>query len=254
MREASADSVKADDGTKEPKCWICGQAATTGEHKAKRSDLKSVFGRPSQKKPLFLHTRDNSKRLGSLNAGALKWEKSLCESCNTAVTSPHDLAWEELSHYLRFRVPPILPGMTVRANRVFPYDSRREMLNVHFYFLKMLGCAIVDGKLPFPIADFSNAILKQKAHPHFYLQFGFAPLPGGKAMVGASNPEGLQRVHDGAIGLLVWIYNVNQLRVAMIFAPDADEHWARKRGLWHPRDGSKRLLIGDFDLPDEDTT
>lgn len=31
-----------------PKCWICGEDATTGEHKTKKSDLKSVFGVPTQ--------------------------------------------------------------------------------------------------------------------------------------------------------------------------------------------------------------
>ncbi len=42
-------------------CWICGDHATTGEHRTKASDLKSEFGVVSQKRPIYLHT-------GSMNS------------------------------------------------------------------------------------------------------------------------------------------------------------------------------------------
>ena len=52
-----------------PKCWICGDAATTGEHKTKRSDLRSVFGIPTQSNPLYLHDAERrNRRVGSLDA------------------------------------------------------------------------------------------------------------------------------------------------------------------------------------------
>src|ERR1700722_5012471 len=55
------------------KCWICGEAATSGEHKTKRSDLRSVFGIPTQSSPLYLHDAERrNRRVGSLDATVLK--------------------------------------------------------------------------------------------------------------------------------------------------------------------------------------
>jgi hypothetical protein len=240
---AAPTAVSADEKT----CWICGNAATSGEHKAKRSDLKAVFRKPTQARPLYIHERSGkTRRIGSLDAWPLKWADMFCEQCNTTRTQPHDRAWERLSECLRAWRPPLTPGMTVRGNRVFVTDTRQEMLNVHLYFAKMFGCGIVEGAVPIDITAFSKAILNQKAHPNFYLQFGVAPAPGGRAMVSASNPEGLARKDNGRLELLTWIYNVNGLRVAMIFAADADT-WAREQGLWHPRIGTNRLVIRNFE-------
>ncbi len=46
-----------------PKCWICGEDATTGEHKTKKSDLKSVFGVPTQTQPLYYHDANRRNQL-----------------------------------------------------------------------------------------------------------------------------------------------------------------------------------------------
>jgi hypothetical protein len=62
-----------------PKCWICGDAATTGEHKTKRSDLRSVFGVPTQSNPLYLHdAAQRNRRIGSLDAKVLKSPGRIC--------------------------------------------------------------------------------------------------------------------------------------------------------------------------------
>ena len=89
-------------------CWICGDAATTGEHKTKQSDLRAVLGKPTQAQPFFFH--DNARRnhrIGSYKGNFLKSASRLCARCNNQRTQPYDLAWEGMSHFLRTRMPPI---------------------------------------------------------------------------------------------------------------------------------------------------
>ena len=46
----------------------------------------------------------------------------------------------------RERQPPLKVGGLVRGNRIFPQSTRREMKNVHLFFLKLFGCMICEAK------------------------------------------------------------------------------------------------------------
>jgi hypothetical protein len=166
------------------KCWICGDAATSGEHKTKRSDLRDVLGKPSQATPLYYHdAKVKNSRVGSLDAKVLKSPGRLCAACNNARTQPHDRAWEQLSHGLRTRTPALTAGMSVRVNTIFPYDTARYMRHVHLYFVKLFGCHIEALNMALDLKRFSDAILNDAAHPNVYLKFGI----GKKGMTGSSD-------------------------------------------------------------------
>ena len=83
------------------KCWICGaENASTREHRSKASDLKALFGTPTQAAPLYFHADAHkgkpprrSVRVGSLKADILKYAHRICADCNNARTQPHDKAW-----------------------------------------------------------------------------------------------------------------------------------------------------------------
>jgi hypothetical protein len=170
-------------------CWICGtEEGTTGEHITKRSDIKAVLGATG---PLHLHNRQRSNiKLQSLNAKRLKSTAPMCNTCNSARTQPHDYAWEALSDALRLRRPALKYGNIVRANRVFPYDTAKEMLNVHLFFVKWLGCQIVESNIPIspPIDTFSKAIMTDKPHQNIWLAFGMSGRDGwvGSSDIGAA--------------------------------------------------------------------
>ena len=74
------------------KCWICGaEEAATREHLAKASDLKALFGKPSQRVPLFFSASDRrvksirrNVRVGSLKSDTLKFTHRICLTCNSA--------------------------------------------------------------------------------------------------------------------------------------------------------------------------
>ena len=233
-------------------CWICGDVADTGEHKAKRTDLKSVFGSVTQAAPLFFNDAANkNRRIGSFNADAVKWARMLCQPCNSTRTQPHDEAWTIMSAGLRSWTPRLRSGAIVRANRLFPQGAARAMLNVHLYFAKLFGCLVVeaaDPSLQIDLSVFGRSIIQGIAHPDFYLGFGISPkiVPG--AVVSSSDLHVLKdNFAAGAAALATWFYNVNGVCVVIAYAPGNDGAiWARKERLWHPRNGSNRLTMRDF--------
>ena len=115
------------------KCWICAlEDATTREHLIKASDLKALFGKPSQAKPFFFRAsnKQSDVKVGSLRADALKFAHRICLTCNSKRTQPYDYAWEQGSRELRSAVSRLIEEGSFRANWLFPYDTRRRMMRV----------------------------------------------------------------------------------------------------------------------------
>ena len=225
-------------------CWICNQnEANSGEHKTKRSDLAAVLGSPTQDRPFYFHDlKRRNKPLKSLNAKMLKAPNLICEECNTARTQPHDRAWEHMSDQLRGR--RLVIGRWVRANRIFCYDTRQRMIDVHLFFLKLFGCMISEAKanghdVPISLAPFSEAITTGRSHPEVYLQFGKCD-----GTIGRSDLH-CWKVENGSV-LAGWLYELDSIAVSVLFAHAG--RWERRAELWHPRSqkSSKRFQIADF--------
>jgi hypothetical protein len=245
QQNATGDAVAA------PPCWICGNPADSGEHKAKKSDLKHVFATVSQSVPLFLNDASNKNRqVRSFNADAVKWERMLCCACNSTRTQPHDEAWSTMSRGLQSWTPALAPGAVVQADHIFAVDTARAMLNVHLYFVKAFGCLVVKAGASAAMIDlstFSRAILEGRAHPDLYLAVGVPPKISRGPVVSASDPMILMDKRDGSCTLATWFYNVNRACVLVAYAPDAvGPIWARKEHLWHPRDGNGDFVVKDF--------
>jgi hypothetical protein len=225
-------------------CWICNRnEANSGEHKTKRSDLLAVLGKPTQKQPFYFHDLQRQNRpVGSLDAKILKAPIRICTECNTTTTQPHDRAWECMSDGLRAR--PLKVGQWVRANTIFPYDTRRKMTNVHLYFLKLFGCMLCEAKanrhnVPIDIAPFSQAIITGRPHPEVHLQFGKCD-----GTMGRSNLH-CWTTQQGSV-FAGWLYELDTIAVSVLFAQA--KKWEHRSDLWHPRSptGSKRFQIADF--------
>jgi hypothetical protein len=156
-------------------------------------------------------TKEKKHRVRSLDAQILRSPGRICANCNNARTQPHDRAWERMSAWLLTREPAIAPGTIVRANRIFPYSTARQMRNVHLFFLKQFGCLIVEGEISIDPTRFAHAIMKNRPHPNVYLKFGCAPSLDGKALAGRSDVKTATRsvdnhVHSprGCIRLAIW--------------------------------------------------
>ena len=222
-----------------PLCWICNEEpGTTREHRLKHSDIKEQLG---DDVPLHFHTdaRRNLK-LQSSNAKRLKFEPSICNSCNSARTQPHDFAWQRLSAALRESKPPLKTGDIIRANRIFPCMTSAEMRNVHLFFVKWLGCEIVESCIPIqpPIETLSEAIMDGKPHPNIWLAFGVAQRDAdwvGASVIDAKSFSGGAK-HD----YLCRIYEVGMLSVRVRLSG------IKLKDDWHPS-LSNRLLITDLE-------
>jgi hypothetical protein len=218
-------------------CWICKlEEATTREHRSKRSDLKAVLG---DQGPFYLHTDlRRNRKVQSINSQLVKFNPSLCNTCNSTRTQPHDLAWETLSHALRNRQPPLKPGDIIRADRIFPYKTSQHMLDMHLFFAKVLGCEIVENNISVtPALDtITQAIMQGKPHPNIWLAFCYTNRGG---WVGATPLGAMTPTPHGAHDYLCRIYHVDALEIRVRFSsvkliPD-----------WHPSQSNRFRIVAE---------
>jgi hypothetical protein len=111
-----------------------------------------------------------NRPVGSLDAKILKSPVRICAYCNNTRTQPHDMSD-------RLRSRRLAVGRWVRCNNIFGYCTKREMLNVHLFLLKLFGCMLAEAKangyeVPIDIEPFSTAIMQGRPHAEVHLQFG----------------------------------------------------------------------------------
>jgi hypothetical protein len=114
-----------------------------------------------------------------------------------------------------------------------------EMRNVHLFFVKWLGCEIVESSIPIqpPIETLSQAIMDRKPHPNLWLAFGVAERKAD--WVGASN-VGASSFNSGTkYDYLCRFYEVGALSVRVRLSS------IKLKDDWHPS-LSNRFLIADL--------
>jgi hypothetical protein len=226
------------------KCWICGAPATTGEHWIKASDLRSVFGTCSQLIPLYFHApHKRNIPVGSIKADRLKFKGRICHRCNTTVTQPHDKAWEKLSSYLQKKIASDSKTVIIDLSKPFPGATKKELLNVHLYFVKLFGCHITEHSIPIDIAPFSKAILTNSAHGNVFLAFGNSVNVTNRKIAGMTPIQAIEK--NGSPVFAAWFYIVGNVAIEILFAID---HRLIPRNLnaIHPSDPSKSLRLTKF--------
>jgi hypothetical protein len=144
-----------------------------------------------------------------------------------------------MSRWLRDRQQPIRVGGVVRGNRIFPYDTKRWMRNVHLYFLKQLGGMILEGKgvVPIDVTPIADSIMNSRMHHEVYLQFGIGDGTVGRLV------KCLQLETGHVLACL--FYRVGFLTVNVVFAQSGGK-WEALSTAWHPRRGSNRFIVADF--------
>ena len=142
------------------RCWICGGTADSQEHSAKASDVREHLGKV-QNGPLYKHTDTTlNERIPSIESKKLTFRTPICQKCNNQLTQPYDKAWELLSKYLGDHGSIIVKKGYFDLSKVFPKDTCKHALHVHLYFVKLLGCKLIDeGNVRINIGGFSQALL-----------------------------------------------------------------------------------------------
>lgn len=153
-------------------CWICGSVANTSEHSVKKTDLKTIF---SNKPTRFIaHHFDeeyNTKRktlIQGLNSKHLKYDKDLCENCNTNLTRPYDLAYEEFIKYVFKNEKVIIGERIIHLQQIFPKDRKRKQLDLFKFLIKSFGCVLNSAKLPVP-SELVDALNGQNVKNNLYV-------------------------------------------------------------------------------------
>lgn len=150
-------------------CWICGSKADSREHRIKASDLRKVFGKVDQARPLY--TRENGvsrKTMQSVKSTYAKFPPSICHICNTTRTKPYDMAWDTLSSYLLARQDRLINMERLNLGKIFRGHTKEGVLNCHLYLMKVFGCMIIENKVNLDVQDFAECIKDGKAHNNFY--------------------------------------------------------------------------------------
>ncbi len=227
------------------KCWICGEEAITGEHLIKASDLRSVFGHVSQRNPVYFHTAlRRNQPVGGIKSDKLKSNALICARCNNQRTQPYDLAWDQLSRYLRGKRPAIRSGDWISLEKVFPGATQQSMLRVHLFFVKLFGCAIAEHNVPIDLDSFAKALLSGTPHPNVYIAISpHVDRPGMKS-VGYSDLQTAQL--NGRVAFGVWMYVLDGFSVRVMYALPTER---RRDGLvraWHPSTVRKCIRVAKF--------
>jgi len=151
-----------------PICWVCGsRPADTAEHKIKASDVRIVAPRLSAANPAYLQINSvaTNKAIASTTSKALAFPTSICGYCNNTGTQPYDDAWRRLSKYLHANWRDIVGRGSFDLTRVFGTDSAAQALNVHLYFVKLLGCKLNAEKIRVDLSSLSAALVARVPHP-----------------------------------------------------------------------------------------
>jgi len=93
------------------------------------------------------------------------------------------------------------------------------------------------------VKGFSDAILNDAPHPNVYLKFGVDK----KGMTGSSDAWLSVPPAGGSSSFATWFYWVDKLAINVMFAKDGENRQGLV-GAWHPRYGTSKLLVADFDF------
>lgn len=232
------------------KCWICGGAAESGEHRAKKSDLAMVFRGVTQQTPIYeksVPSGQNPKiqKIGSLKSDKLKWDSKLCHECNTTRSQPFDYAWAILSAYLQSNQNRLKNSKKLKLQSVFPGSVTKSMLNVHLYFIKMFGCILTEHNVPIPIQGFSESILNGSSHPNVYLGIGYRGEFTKKNVVLVTPIESLTEENSSVIHFASWQYWIRNVFIDVIYSINPD-YLMVVNEFWHPDKTQKIMRLSEI--------
>jgi hypothetical protein len=136
------------DGCQEiAKCWICGEPANSAEHRIKKADLVRAYGAgPYQGPSAPLHVRVGvSTPIRGPRSTAVKYEKSLCQECNTARTQPYDRTYDQFISWILEKECIVLRKRFLNFAEIYNAGFEERQRNLFKYFVKSFGCRLVDG-------------------------------------------------------------------------------------------------------------
>jgi hypothetical protein len=126
------------------------------------------------------------------------------------------------------------------------------MLRTHLYFVKKLGCLVMEARnrgmdMPLDLAAASKAILTGTTHPHLYLKFGrrLKDMPP----IFRTKVDGIQDNTTSRMVGIEWCQYYGPFAVQVIYAERVLRQLPVMRGVWHPRYGLAGIRFRSINKP-----
>lgn len=130
-------------------CWICGNLANSGEHKVKKSILKSLYQEGFDNKTMLHFKNGQYLKIQGANSKKLKYFV-LCDECNNSKTQPFDLAFDKFIDYALNNSKGIIEKRFINFYDIYGNDFPKEQANLFKYFVKIFGCDLSDNGFEVP--------------------------------------------------------------------------------------------------------
>jgi hypothetical protein len=128
-------------------CWICREPADSAEHRLKMADIVRAYGKGPYKggaAPVHVRGDDKSPVQGPRSM-IIKYQPSLCHSCNTARTQPFDRVYDRLIDWIFANEAVVLRKRLIDFAQVYGAGFEKDQRNLFKYFVKSFGCRLVDA-------------------------------------------------------------------------------------------------------------
>ncbi|MBE9467889.1 MAG: hypothetical protein IMY72_06140 [Bacteroidetes bacterium] len=151
------------------KCWWCGSDANSGEHRHKKSDLKRIFGKKFEGKPVIIKNNKIIEIQGP-NSKLLKFKKVLCKKCNNEVSQPFDKAYDRFISYIETNRDLIIKSEKIDFTKIFETNALECKKNVFRYYIKHIACRLATNNYSIEpeIIDYLNGKCNLK---YIYIKF-----------------------------------------------------------------------------------
>ena len=151
-------------------CWICGNKADSREHKIKKSDLISLYGKGPYKEPLLLMKGKKAIKIQGPDQIHLKYKKTICSACNNVLTQPFDRAYELFVRYVLENEKLLYYKRFFDFESVYGIECDEAQRNLFKYLVKSLGCRIVEAGYDVP-KDLSILLYQNDFLTSLYINF-----------------------------------------------------------------------------------
>ena len=131
-------------------CWWCGKAASTKEHKFKKTDLEREFGNGQ-------YIGDNSvlkcinveqKEVRSSTSKTVKFEKNLCQCCNNEKSKAIDNDYDRFIIFIKKNEQQIIESRSFLFSSVFGNNWVEGRDNLLRYYVKHICCRLASSNIP----------------------------------------------------------------------------------------------------------
>lgn len=126
-------------------CWWCGDNGNSGEHKFKKSDLKSEFGESFNtpyNRPISFNDKGRQYEMKSPNSKFVKFDKIMCSRCNNERSQNFDLDYTKFVDYIFKNLDKVKSEMIIDLRDLFQSNWRVSKTNIYSYFVKHFCCRI----------------------------------------------------------------------------------------------------------------